>query len=191
MWEKFRTTLLNIIVTASAILVFAAAFESGCFENHCTHYGDIHSSEQEIKFWYSDLGAINDYETYSYKIVITNYENNKMTAKDFAEIARKYIDTARDDRPISSITFAGQPPHSCILDGKYVDDYNFWGRSYDYKKYLIITIGFENNFPQNKGLKNPSIDYIAVWHTEKPFSPSGQKGVDSILQSNVPLDNGY
>ena len=125
MWEKFRTTLLNIIVTASAILVFAAAFESGCLKT-IVHYGDIHSSEQEIKFWYSDLGAINDYETYSYKIVITNYENNKMTAKDFAEIARKYIDTARDDRPISSITFAGQPPHSCILDGKqYVDDYNF------------------------------------------------------------------
>src|SRR5690242_6891588 len=69
----------------------------------CIKYG--HSKEHEIYVHSVGGAAVDSVSWANYDLVITNYINNSMTVKEFIDIARKFVDTAKSKQPIGDIIF--------------------------------------------------------------------------------------
>lgn len=140
--------------------------------------------KHEILLYYRDVGDNNHYKTFMDNLAITEYKNKSLTIKQFADIAKSYVDTATGEMPVSSVTFIGQKPGGTLPEGD-------WSTSDEQKKYLIISIGFDNGFAQNANKKYKEVDYIAIWHDKKATSYIQQSEIDSLLNVKELLDTGF
>jgi len=140
----------------------------------------------QFLFYHRDVIGINDYDTYSDVVAITNYENNTLTAKQLFQIARKYVDTVKANRPVSEVVFMGKNISGPQLHW----DSEIWGKQ---KKYCIISFGFSNDFEKNIG-KPIKLICVFIWKNANfisYFINKQDKQIDSVLNSPVQLDNQY
>ena len=140
---------------------------------------------KEIIWYHRESGAINEYETYFDYLMIRNYEN--MTIKQFCNIAEKYIDTVKSDKPVSSVTFIRTASFDCVP--KYPDSYI---NSHEGYKDLLIDVGFENGLPQNANKKRPEIDGVTIYIGKDfkdyhSYTPNKRKSMDSLISIKDPL----
>lgn len=129
------------------------------------------------------LPCINGYFTYRHYLIVTNYTDGSMTLKQFVDIARKYVDTAKSDKPISSIIFVGKGRWTTLPKAD-------WDHFEQQKKYFIVTIGFDNSFIDNRDKKNKEVDFIKIGgYGNKDYDT--KKEVDSVLSVDALLITGF
>lgn len=104
-----------------------------------------------------------------------------MLARDFLNVALKYLDTVKADKPVSAISFIGRSPDGHIPKGN-------WSTIPDQRKYLIIDFCFSNNFEINRN-KPLVLNNIGIWKNAEFFDFYNTR-MDSVLKSPVPLDKG-
>lgn len=149
----------------------------------CIKYGKS-DTEHEIFIHALSGYGVDGYMTAEYWLVITNYLDNTMTTKAFVDIAQKFVDTVKSERPIEDVIFLGQIPGGCIPDIDFDDKPE--------KKYGIVAIGFEGSNPENKGnLKE--LSYVIYYDKGKPsdkiFYLNDPRVKDSILNSKKTINN--
>lgn len=171
----YLTTVLFLLTTSNQ-----------CLSQDCNRYIKFGNSDKKEIFYYSKhVIGIDNYFTYSCSIVITNYENKSMTVKDFWDIALKFLDTIKFDKQISNVLFLGQ-----VKDG-YLPDTNYCFNDEE-RKFAIISLGFDNNFPQNANKKQFDLHDLTFWKKGKPkkeiyLMDSAKK--NEILSSDKKVDN--
>ncbi|NNV57693.1 hypothetical protein [Limnovirga soli] len=139
--------------------------------------------EQEILFYYRDIGNNNGYKTYGDYLVVTNYINKSITIRQFANIAQQYIDTIKSDLPVSAITFVGKKPGGKLPAGN-------WDTYMKQKKYFVVGIDFNNSLSKNANQK-PEISSISISWNEKWKMYIQQSEIDSLLNVKEPVDTGF
>jgi hypothetical protein len=132
-----------------------------------------------IRFYYRDVTAVNEYSSYSDNIIIENYINNKYTVKQLADLASKYIDTAKADLPISGIMFYGEKEGKTLPRG-------MPKLYYQHAKYAVISFGFDNSL-EKKIKGKPVIKLLNLWKKGEVILSSTP--LDSLLKSDKLIDN--
>ena len=151
-----------------------------CINISCKNKMEKKPVPQILRYYRVDIG-VGSYYTYYDLLRVMNYENNTMFAKDLLNVAFKYLDTVRSDKPVSGINFIGE------VHGTTLPPAN-WKYLQVQKKYFIIRFGFSNNFIQNKN-KPFTLNSIAIWKNGRSLDYTKKEEIDSILKSRIPLDN--
>lgn len=138
-----------------------------------------------ITYYYRDQGSNNNFATYNDYLIVNNYKDGLISIKEFAEIGRKYIDTVKASLPVSGVTFIGK--NSCSKLPK--AGWEYWEKQ---RKFMIIDIGFENNFERNKdkNKKDLKISFIGIYG-RNDRSYTVQSDIDSLLSLKTKLFTGF
>lgn len=160
------------------LVYLALLFFLFCCKSPCIEMGDPASTEHEVLV-YNITHADSVY--WSHDLVITNYKNDELTARDFYKIAKHYKDTCKTNIPIASIFFYGQKEDGCVPD--------LTVTTHGLNKISIIDFSFEKN--NQNAVEKDTLKLIVIWKNGefKSFYRSlNQKKFDSILYSKEPLN---
>jgi hypothetical protein len=105
----------------------------------------------------ANLGCV----TYLDDVVLDKYKDNQFTIKQLSEMARKYIDTVKSDKPVSYVTFLGKRSKVQLPDSKQ-------SSISEQRKYYVASFGFDNGLPKYAGNKSPDLIDIAIWKNGEP-----------------------
>ncbi len=102
---------------------------------------------------------------------------------ELANLASRYLDTAKGDLPVKSVVFVGEAPDSRLPPG-------MWGTYNEHIKFRIASISFENrtNRKDSNRLKT-NVDFVALWKDGVPEIFT-MIALDSLLKVNPTIDNG-
>jgi len=138
-------------------------------------------NRSHIQLYYRDIGSNNGYYTYFDYVKISDYENNQLKVKQMVDLADKYLDTATSDKPISHVTFVGQPPNGELppVGMKFFSEQ---------AEYMIISFAFNTTFKENEKASHKviSIDFWKVGEAKYSFENGA---MDSIIKLNEFINN--
>ena len=136
-----------------------------------------------LTYYMRSEGDNNGYTTYNDYVAIDNYRDGILTIRQFDSLARLYVDTVNSRQPISHVSFLGKRPCGSLPAAK-------WDNWDNQRKYVIVTIGFDNTFKENKDKKEKQTTYISFkGKIDKTYTQPSQ--IDSLLMSKTMLVTGF
>lgn len=134
-----------------------------------------------IEFYYRDIGSNNGYYTYFDYLKVLNYENNELKIKQMVNLANRYVDTAKSDKPIAHITFIGQPPSKQLPPA---------GMKFSQAQaeYLLISFGYNTTFKENEK-SSPKLISMDLWKDGEAKYSFEDRALDSIINLNEFINN--
>lgn len=157
------SVLLKCFITVTVALFFSC---------------DNEDKGNKIRYYYRDLLSKNGYETFKDYLVITNYKDGTLTIKQFADIAKSYLDTVKAIKPVDGVTFVGEGRWTKLPKAG-------WDYFDEQKKYMIISLMFDRT--ANK--KISEVSYIGIFGNK--YNSFSNKEVDSLLAIKEPLRTGF
>lgn len=142
------------------------------------------NNTHQVYLYYRDLGGNNGYVTYMDYVVIDNYEDYIYTIRQLFEIAKKYIDTVKSDKPVSAVTFVGKPYNKSLPKPG-------WDTYTEQKKRFLIGFGFENSLRKYANKRNPDANVISLWNDNTPQIFLSEKSIDSLLNMQQRFSNNF
>ena len=134
-----------------------------------------------FRFFYRDERSNNYYNTYDDILVIEKFSPSKLCIAELVDFTVKYRDTAKTEYPISRIDLLGEIEKDHFELSKAI--------LYDYYKYMVLAIDFENVFEKNKNKKHPVISSLTIWKGNQLSKDFENASIDSLIKANPTLDN--
>ncbi len=152
------------------LIFILLAFPSCCFNKE----------QPKIEFYSKTAGSNNGFTTYHYNFKISNYKKEAIKLSQLHFFAKKYIDSVKQDKPISLITFIGEP--SCTKITNQNEDY--FG---EVKKYKVVSFGFNNSFHEDSTNQILNLRILTIWEKGKSKeyfvkNVNDKKLIDSLLE---------
>ncbi|MGZ4012296.1 MAG: hypothetical protein ACXVLF_15165 [Flavisolibacter sp.] len=135
-------------------------------------------SKPSFRFYYRDVGCNNGVCSYADFVILENYENDFYTVRQLANIAIRYLDTAKASLPITRVTIIGEPFGVTLPPG-------MTNRYYEHADYQVVSFVFPELAPGYPHTAE-GIESISIW---KKGEAESFDAVDSLLASKGLINN--